>query len=109
MDAAVGFDFALAVSYNKLWVPLVLAVIIILLFVSGIRYCFDTHRKDQQEFAELDRMNAEAWREYHQSQQQQQQYPPPQQYGNFGAYKQPDVEMRPIGSGDGQVNIPRSY
>lgn len=122
VNAAIGFDFAIAVSYNKLWVPLVLAVVIILLFVSGIRYCFDTHKKDEQEFAELDRRNAGAWRQYQAEQHSQQQYGQPQQfppqygqqqpYGGFGAYKEPGVEMRPVGGGGdqyGQVNVPRPY
>lgn len=128
VDAAIGFDFAIAVAYNKLWVPLVLAVVIILLFVSGIRYCFDTNKKDQQEFAEMDRRNAEAWRQYQaeqrgQQQYGQQQYGQPQeyapsqygqsqQYGVFGAYKDPAVEMRPVGGGEaqyGQVTVPNPY
>ena len=113
VECAVGFDFALSVAYNKLWVPLVLAVVIILLFVYGIRYCFDTNKKDQEEFAELDRRNAEAWQQYQTSQNERQQnYAQPQMHGQFGAYKQPDVEMRPVGQsgqGYGQVGVPQPY
>jgi hypothetical protein len=115
VDAAIGFDLALAPGYNKMWVPLVIAVAILLLFVAGIRYCFDTHRKDQQESAALDRRNVEAWREYQNSQSQQQQYAnqytQPPAYGGFGAYKQPDVEMRPVAPDGqyGQVHVPGRY
>jgi len=115
VECAIGFNFALAVTYNKLWVPLVLAAVILVLFVYGIRYCFDTSRKDRQEFEEINRRNAEARLQTYgqpQAHGQPQTFGQPQPYGAFGAYKQPDVEMRAMGGAGqeyGQVNVPRPY
>ena len=116
VDAAIGFNFALSVAYNKFWVPLVLAVIIILLFVAGIRYCFDTHKKDQEEFQHMQQNREEAWQRYAEEQnrqrQQQQSYAVNGGYNPQG-YKGPDMEMGPIGGNYDvqyqQVTVPKPY
>jgi len=110
IDAAIGFDFALSVGYNKFWVPLVLAVVIILLFVWSVRYFFDTHRKDQQDFEHMQQNQEDAWQRYAEEQSHQQQQ---HSYAGYGGYKGPAVEMRPIGGNDDaqyeHVTAPRPY
>lgn len=111
IDAALGFNFALSVGYNKLWVPLVLAVIILLLFVWGFRYCFDTHVKDQQTFEHMQQNQDDAWQRYAEEQGRQRQQQ--SSYAGYGGYKGMDVEMRPIGGNHDtqyqQVTVPRAY
>ena len=108
IDAAIGFDFALAVGFNKMWVPLVLAVIIILLFVWSIRYCFDTSKKDQQEFEHMQQNQEDAWQRYTEEQSRQRQ-----QQQSYGGYKGQDVEMTPVGGNYEvqyqQVTVPKPY
>jgi hypothetical protein len=111
IDAALGFDFALSVTYNKLWVPLVLAVIIILLFAWGFRYCIDAHEKDEQAFEHMEQNQNDAWQRYEEGQNRQRQHQQP--YAGYGGYKGPDVEMKPIrGNHDmqyQQVTVPKAY
>ncbi len=111
IDAAIGFDFALAVSYNKIWVPLVLAVIIVLLFTWGLRYCFDTHKQDQETFEHMQQNQDDAWQRYGEEQGRQRQQQ--QSYAGYGGYKGPDVEMRPIGGSNEMqyqhVTVPKAY
>lgn len=49
MNIGLGFDFALASKYNKLWVPLTLALVVLWGLGVGFRYMYVSNWKDGRE------------------------------------------------------------
>jgi Eukaryotic cytochrome b561 len=111
VDAALGFNLALASGFNKIWAPLAIAVFILYLFAFGARACFADHKRDRDEALRLEEESANAWKEYHEQQQNQappQYYSAPVPHANGGAVElqnyraEPEVQYT-------NVQVPKSY
>jgi hypothetical protein len=119
VDAAIGFNFALASNYNKLWAPLSIAVVIIYSIVMGAKYFWDKTKQDakdeEEDAAVLKEIRAEQAKYYNQSQQIVPGDQPPQYtgYATPGPYAHPPQPMpnagftQPGQAGYQNVTVPR--
>ncbi|KAF2400493.1 CBD9-like protein [Trichodelitschia bisporula] len=104
--AGLGFPLALSPGYNRVWGPLVVAVVIMYLFAFGAKYCWASHGKDMKDEQATERNLQEA---YDYGAQQRQRQAPAYGAPGFGAQYQ---GQQPVELGQypqGSVPIPGQY
>lgn len=109
-NIGLGFSFALASGYNKLWVPLALALMILWFLGVGFRYMYASNRKDGKEDDDHSERMAKAYAEYAAGQDVR------HEQSSFGHGQSAEYEMGHLGKNGAQVRVeqyevpvPRSY
>jgi hypothetical protein len=104
-NAGLGFNFALASGYNKLWTPLAIALLVLYFVGAGFRYMYASNKKDAKEEDDHEERMKKAYAEYAARQaaihgQQSFGHGQPPGYGEA-------VEMGNLGKTGAQVQVER--
>lgn len=104
-NVGLGFNFALAPGYNKLWVPLALALMVLYFVGAGFRYMYASNKKDGKEEDDHEERMKKAYAEYAAGQTAR------QGQASFGHGQPPgyenSVEMGSLGKNGAQVQVER--
>jgi hypothetical protein len=63
-NVGLGFNFALASGYNKLWAPLAIALLVLYFLGTGFRYMYASNKKDAKEEDDHEERMKKAYAEY---------------------------------------------
>lgn len=109
-NVGLGFNFALASNYNKLWVPLALALMVLWFLGVGFRYMYASNKKDGKEDEDHEERMKRAYAEYAAGQNAS------HEQKSFGHGQSAQYEMSVFGKNGARVRveqyevpIPRSY
>ncbi|QDS69378.1 hypothetical protein FKW77_004452 [Venturia effusa] len=98
-NVGLGFNFALAANYNKLWVPLALALMVLWFLGVGFRYMYASNKKDAKEDGDYEERMKRAYAEYSAGQTAR------HGRNSSGHEQPPHYEMSDFGKSGAQVRV----
>ncbi|KAE9977798.1 hypothetical protein EG328_001831 [Venturia inaequalis] len=98
-NVGLGFNLALASNYNKLWVPLALALMVLWFLGVGFRYIYASNRKDGREDEDHEERMKKAYAEYAAGQNVR------HEQNSFGHGQPAHYEMSDFGKNGAQVRV----
>ncbi|TID27025.1 iron reductase domain protein [Venturia nashicola] len=98
-NVGLGFNFALAANYNKFWVPMALALVLLWFLGVGFRYMCVSSRKDGKGDEDFEERMRKAYAEYAAGQDVR------KAQNGFGHGQSPQYEMSDLGKNGAEVRV----